>query len=136
MERIINYRDIPADERSAVLKSLMDIGFMPACGSAKTMRKIMEQSVPDSGPQYYFFFRDHELIGYDFLIGDTEKYQEFPWLAVSNIEKQKGEIYEEMMNLQIAFFEKLGMHEIAVHCEEMMQDYRNGIGRFKECEER
>ena len=30
----------------------------------------------------YFVFRENELIGYNFLIGDTKKYKAFPWLCL------------------------------------------------------
>ena len=52
------------------------------------MQQIMEKSVPGSGPQFYFVFRENELIGYNFLIGDTKKYKAFPWLAISNMDEQ------------------------------------------------
>ena len=77
------------------------------------MQQIMEKSVPGSGPQFYFVFRENELIGYNFLIGDTQKYKAFPWLAISHMDEQKLTVCEEMMKIQIAFFEKLGMQKIA-----------------------
>ena len=85
-----------------------------------------------SGPQFYFVFRENELIGYNFLIGDTKKYKAFPWLAISNMDEQKLTVCEEMMKIQIAFFEKLGMQKIADHCVRIMEDYRKGIGKRKE----
>lgn len=36
------------------------------------------------------------------------------------------------INIQIAFFEKLGMQKIADHCVRIMEDYRKGIGKQKE----
>ncbi len=89
MEQIINYRDIPTDKRIDILNALERIGFFPAYGGVKTMQQIMEKSVPGSGPQFYFVFRENELIGYNFLIGDTKKYKAFPWLAISNMDEQK-----------------------------------------------
>ena len=86
MEQIINYRDIPTDKRIDILNALERIGFFPAYGGVKTMQQIMEKSVPGSGPQFYFVFRENELIGYNFLIGDTKKYKAFPWLAISNMD--------------------------------------------------
>ena len=68
MEQIINYRDIPTDKRIDILNALERIGFFPAYGGVKTMQQIMEKSVPGSGPQFYFVFRENELIGYNFLI--------------------------------------------------------------------
>ena len=78
MEQIINYRDIPTDKRIDILNALERIGFFPAYGGVRTMQQIMEKSVPGSGPQFYFVFRENELIGYNFLIGDTKKYKAFP----------------------------------------------------------
>lgn len=116
MEQIINYRDIPTDKRLDILNALERIGFFPAYGGVKTMQQIMEKSVPGSGPQFYFVFRENELIGYNFLIGDTKKYKAFPWLAISNMDEQKLAVCEELMKIQIAFFEELGMQKIADHC--------------------
>ena len=54
MERIINYRDIPTDKKNDVLNALEQIGFFPAYGGVKTMQRVMEKSVPGSGPQFYW----------------------------------------------------------------------------------
>ena len=115
MEQIINYRDIPTDKRIDILNALERIGFFPAYGGVRTMQQIMEKSVPGSGPQFYFVFRENELIGYNFLIGDTKKYKAFPWLAISNMDEQKLTVCEELMKIQIAFFEELGMEVIGIH---------------------
>ena len=74
MERIINYRDIPTDKKTDILNALEKIGFFPAYGGVKTMQRVMEKSVPGSGPQFYFVFREDKLLGYNFLIGDTKRY--------------------------------------------------------------
>ena len=105
MEQIINYRDIPTDKRIDILNALERIGFFPAYGG---------------------------VIGYNFLIGDTKKYKAFPWLAISNMDEQKLTVCEELMKIQIAFFEELGMQKIADHCVRIMEDYRKGIGKRKE----
>ena len=99
MEQIINYRDIPTDKRIDILNALERIGFFPAYGGVRTMQQIMEKSVPGSGPQFYFVFRENELIGYNFLIGDTKKYKAFPWLAISNMDEQKLTVCEELMKM-------------------------------------
>ena len=75
MERIINYRDIPTDKKTDILNALEKIGFFPAYGVVKTMQRVMEKSVPGSGPQFYFVFREDKLLGYNFLIGDTKRYK-------------------------------------------------------------
>ena len=123
---------IPTDKRLDILNALERIGFFPAYGGVRTMQQIMEKSVPGSGPQFYFVFRENELIGYNFLIGDTKKYKAFPWLAISNMDEQKLTVCEELMKIQIAFFEELGMQKIADHCVRIMEDYRKGIGKQKE----
>ena len=69
MEQIINYRDIPTDKRLDILNALERIGFFPAYGGVRTMQQIMEKSVPGSGPQFYFVFRENELIGTIFSLG-------------------------------------------------------------------
>mgnify|MGYP000953781877 CR=1 FL=1 len=56
MEQIINYRDIPTDKKTGILNALEQIGFIPAYGGVKTMQRIMEKSIPGSGPQFYFVF--------------------------------------------------------------------------------
>ena len=122
MEQIINYRDIPTDKKTDILNVLEQIGFFPAYGGVKTMQRVMEKSVPGSGPQFYFVFREDKLIGYNFLIGDTKRYKAFPWLAISNADEQKMVVCEEMM----------GMQDIADHCVRLMEDYRKGIGKREE----
>ena len=100
MEQIINYRDIPTDKKAGILNALEQIGFIPAYGGVKTMQRIMEKSIPGSGPQFYFVFREDKLIGYNFLIGNTKRYKAFPWLAISNADEQKMVVCEEMMGMQ------------------------------------
>ena len=129
MEKIINYRDIPTDKKTDVLNALEQIGFFPAYGGVKTMQRVMEKSVPGSGPQFYFVFSEDKLIGYNFLIGDTKRYKAFPWLVISNIDEQKMVVREEMMGMQVAFFEKLGRQDIANHCARLMEDYKKEIGK-------
>ena len=75
MEQILNYRDMSEEQRALALNSLSSIGFYPAYGKIKTMQRVMEKSVPGSGPQFYFVFREDKLLGYNFLIGDTKRYK-------------------------------------------------------------
>lgn len=132
MENIVNYRDIPIENRIEILNALEDIGFFPAYGGVKTMQKIMEKTTPKSGPQFYFVFRENELIGYLFLIGDEEKYRVFPWLAISNMDEQNITLCEEMMRIQIDFFESVGMREMVERSAGILEDYRKGIGKREE----
>ncbi len=48
------------------------------------------------------------------------------------MDEQKLTVCEELMKIQIAFFEELGMQKIADHCVRIMEDYRKGIGKQKE----
>ena len=134
MEKIINYRDIPIEKRNNLLASLANIGFIPAYGGVKTMKRIMDKSISAEGPQFYFVFRENDLIGYLFLIGNEEEYKAFPWLAISNIDEQNKVLCAKMMDLQIDFFENLGMDKMVEHCAQMKEEYRKGIGKRKESE--
>lgn len=60
------------------------------------------------------------------------KAQEYGTFAISNMDEQKLTVCEELMKIQIAFFEELGMQKIADHCVRIMEDYRKGIGKRKE----
>ena len=104
MEQIINYRDIPTDKRIDILNALERIGFFPAYGGVKQCSKLWKSQFQVQAHKFYFVFRENELIGYNFLIGDTKKYKAFPWLAISNMDEQKLTVCEEMMKIQIAFF--------------------------------
>ena len=68
MIKICNYLDIPSEKKDAVLEQVLQIGFCPAYGKQKTMKREMEKSQPGIFPQYIFVFREHKLIGYMFLI--------------------------------------------------------------------
>ena len=63
------------------------------------MLRIMNQSVDGNGPQFYFVFRDMELIGYLFLTGDEKRYRALPWLAVGNEDEQRMELCEKMVHI-------------------------------------
>ena len=54
MERILNYLDLPPQERDAVCKQLRSLGCSPAHGTRRTMKKEMEKSRPGTLPQYLF----------------------------------------------------------------------------------
>lgn len=132
MERIVNYRDIPDDKRESVLKAVQALGFTPAYGKTKTMMRIMDQSIDGNGPQFYFVFRDEELIGYLFLIGDEKRYRSFPWLVIGNEDEQRMALCEKMVRIQIQFFEANGRHDLAESCEGRLMDYQTGLGKRAE----
>ena len=119
MEQIINYQEMSSEQRSSALQALGSIGFLPAYGTIKTMQKVMDNSVKDKMPQFYFIFRDRELIGYMFLIGDDKKFRAFPWLAIDNLDE--GSI----VNPDGSYTEK---KLIALCYKQRLENYRCGIG--------
>jgi len=100
-EQILNYIDMSEEQRINALKALKSIGFYPAYGTEKTMRRIMDKSVSGEIPQFYFVFRKDRLIGYLFIIGDDQKYKAFPWLAVTNIDELPMDITRFLMDILI-----------------------------------
>ena len=132
MEYIINFRDIPCDQKTHVINQVLSLGFVPAYGSEKTMMRIMNQSIEGNGPQYYFVFRDADLIGYLFLIGDEKRYRAFPWLSVGNEDEQRMELCEKMVRLQIQFFTDLERMDVVKRLESRLQEYRHGNGKRAE----
>ena len=115
----------PKDPKTARNKNVLVIG---GSGSGKTRFFVKPNLMQCVSKDYPTSF----VIGYNFLIGDTKKYKAFPWLAISNMDEQKLTVCEELMKIQIAFFEELGMQKIADHCVRIMEDYRKGIGKQKE----
>lgn len=62
MEAIMNYLDIPSEERNRVLDYFIS-AFAPPM-ERKTLKRELEKSQEGKLPQYIFVFRDNELIGY------------------------------------------------------------------------
>lgn len=80
-EQILNYLDMSEEQKEKSLRDLKSIGFYPAYGKEKTMKKIMDKSIAGEMPQFYFVFRKEQLIGYLFIIGDTQNIEPFRgWL--------------------------------------------------------
>ena len=69
------YPILKRDKKTDILNALQKIRYYPPYGGVKTMQRVMEKSVPGSGPQFYFVFREDKLLGYNFLIGDTKRYK-------------------------------------------------------------
>ena len=132
MEQILNYRDMSEKQRALALNSLSSIGFYPACGSIKTMQRVMDKSIDGERPQFYFAFRDSKLIGYMFLIGDAQRFRSFPWIAISNWDELPMNLTEQMMKIAIETYKSAGDIMQAIYHETLLEDYRNGIGHRKE----
>ena len=128
MEQIYNYLDMSVEQRELALNSLESLGFCPAYGKVKTMQNIMEKSIAGQMPQFYFAFRDTELIGYMFLIGDTKKFRAFPWLAIDNLNELPMQLVEPLMEIAIKTWSGAGNNLMANYCKKLLDDYKRGIG--------
>ena len=137
-----------AEQRSSALQALGSIGFLPAHGKIKTMQSVMDNSVKDKMPQFYFVFRDKELIGYMFLIGDDKKFRAFPWIAVDNLDELPMRIVEPLANIAIKAWNneegsivnadgsRTEKKLIALNYKQRLENYRCGIERRNESETR
>lgn len=146
MERILNYQDIPPEQRESALNALSSIGFLPAYGKIRTMQRVMDKSVGDKMPQFYFVFRDMELIGYMFLIGNNKMFRAFPWLAVDNLDELPMRIVKPLVDIAIKTWNNEGgsiinadgsvteKSLIAQSYKQRLADYKRGIGRRNENE--
>lgn len=133
MERIINYLDLSDDEKNSLFDSLLLLGFCPAYGKKKTMQKEMDKSKPYSLPQFLFVFRDTELIGYMFLIGEKEGISKvFPWWAVDNADEIPLKIAVELFEIGIAMCDKFGSFSLADRLRKTLINQKQGIGRRAE----
>ena len=141
MEKIFNYQDMFPEQRESALNSLSSIGFCPVYGKLKTMKRIMDKSVGEKMPQFYFVFRDKELIGYMFLIGNDKMFRAFPWLAIDNLDELPMGVVEPLMDIAVEAWTNEGgsiigedgsvteKSLIAQSYKQRLKDYRNGIGR-------
>ena len=131
-EVILNYIDMSEEQRINALKDLKNIGFYPAFGTEQTMKKIMDKSIIDKMPQFYFVFRKEQLIGYLFISGDTHKYRPFPWLAISNVEELPMRITKPLMKIHIEAWEKTNNVTMADYLRRQLIEYKNGVGHLPE----
>lgn len=136
MEQFYNYQDMSFEQRKTALNNLSSVGFFPAYGKIKTMKNVMDKSVGLKMPQFYFVFRDKELIGYMFFIGDSKKFRAFPWLAIDNLDELPMRIVEPLMDIAIRTWsnEDIEKSWIVESYKQRLENYRNGIGRRSENE--
>ena len=127
-EVILNYIDMSEN----ALENLKHIGFYPTYGTEQTMKKIMDKSIVDEMPQFYFVFRKEKLIGYLFIIGDTQKYKSFPWLAISNVDELPMRVTRSLMKIHIEAWEKMNNVNMADYLRRQLQDYEYGVGHRSE----
>lgn len=131
-EQILNYLDMSDEQKGRALIGLKGIGFYPAYGKEKTMKRIMDKSAAGELPQFYFVFRKEQLIGYMFIIGDTQKYRAFPWLAVSNADELPIRVTKPLMEIGIAAWKSIGNDKMAVFFQRQLTNYENGVGHQPE----
>lgn len=112
--------------------NLKNIGFYPAYGTEQTMKNIMDKSIVDEMPQFYFVFRKEQLIGYLFIIGDTQKYSPFPWLAISNVDELPMRVTRLLMKKHIEAWEKTNNVNMADYLRRLLIDYEHGVGHRPE----
>lgn len=146
MEQILNYQDMPPEQRESALNALSSIGFLPAYGKIRTMQRVMDKSVGEKMPQFYFVFRDMELIGYMFLIGNNKMFSTFPWLAVDNLDELPIGIVEPLVDIAIKTWNNEGgsiinadgsvteKSLIAQSYKQRLANYKRGNGRRNENE--
>jgi hypothetical protein len=147
MEQIYNYRDMSPEQRESALNALSSVGFLAAYGKTKTMQRVMDKSVGDKMPQFYFVFRDKELIGYMFLIGDNKRFRAFPWFAIDNLDELPMRIVRPLTEIAIKTWNNEGgsiinadgsvteKSWIAQSYRQRLADFERGIGlrNEKEC---
>ena len=131
-EQILNYLDMSEEQKEKSLRDLKSIGFYPAYGKEKTMKKIMDKSIAGEMQQFYFVFRKEQLIGYLFIIGDTQKYRAFPWLAISNLDELPMRVTKALMEIQIEAWINIGDENMADFLRRQLTDYEHGIGHLPE----
>ncbi len=133
MIKFCNYLDIPSEKKDAVLEQLLQLGFRPAYGKLKTIKKEMDKSQAGTLPQYLFVFRDDRLIGYMFLIAEKEhSCKAFPWWAVDNSDELPLEISIQLLELGIALSAKYHFPILSNRLTLQLENQKKGIGRRPE----
>lgn len=133
MIKVCNYLDIPDEMKDAVLEQLFQIGFCPAFGKMKTMKKEMDKSQTGTLPQFLFVFRENRLIGYMFLIAEKQNYcRAFPWWAVDNSDELPLEISIQLLELGIELSAKCNSPILSKRLKMQLEDHKKGIGRRPE----
>ena len=131
-EVILNYIELSEEQRKNALMNLKNFGFYPAYGTEQTMKNIMDKSIVDEMPRFYFVFRKEQLIGYLFIIRDTQKYRPFPWLAISNVDELPMRVTRLLMKKHIEAWEKTNNVNMADYLRRLLIDYEHGVGHRPE----
>ena len=76
----------------------------------------MDKSIDGERPQFYFAFRNSELIGYMFLIRDAQKFRSFPWIEINNLDELPMNLTEQLMKIAIDTYRSAGAVQIHTGC--------------------
>lgn len=133
MVKIINYLELPNDAKDTILQQLFHVGFCPAYGNQKTMKKEMDKTRKGALPQYLFVLRDDKLIGYMFLIAEQENYcKAFPWWAVDNSDELPLETSIQLLEYGIQLSSKCSCPKLADRLKIQLESQKKGFGRRPE----
>ncbi len=105
MLTIKNYRDIPENQRDAVIQKIFEIGIGPATGKHTIVKREFEHSQEGSLPQYFFLFRDFSLVGFVFLITEQNEpvNKLFPWWSIHSLDtlphEETAPVFEYIIGL-------------------------------------
>jgi len=127
VEKIVNYRDIPVDERASVAHALFSLGFYPPDG-VQAQKERMDRGESDALPQYLLVFRDEKLIGYSFLYGETSPNQ-IGGGGQTNADELPLPLAIRLLEETIALEEKFGCHKLANVTRHFLENQKRGLGR-------
>lgn len=130
METIVNYLDIPAEERASVVQALFSLNFYHP-GGVQAQKEMMDCSMPNRLPQYLLVFRDDALIGYSFIYGETSPNQ-IGGGGQCNADELPLPLAVRLLEETIALEEDLGCTRLADVTRMLLENQKRGIGRRKD----
>ena len=133
MDEIINYLDLPEEEKEPCLEELLKTSYGGPSRDIGRLKAEMNRSKADSLPQFVFVRRNGTVIGYLFLIAEKENPGEiFPWWAVDNSDELPLETDLRLLQYGVDLCTRAGCFRLAGRLKMQMENHRNGIGRRPE----
>jgi len=133
MIKIVNYLDIPDENKDDVLNQLYQVGFCTRNGNKRILKTEMDKSQKEKMPQFIFVFRDNVLIGYMFLIAEKENYcKVFPWWAVDNSDELPLDVAIQLLEYGILLSTKCNCLKLTYRLNIQLENQKKGIGRRTE----